>query len=151
MLNRAVRVLLTAAALASIGLGAAAQARDDVETLSEIEQRLARAWVSRDRATIDAILAPEWSVTDASGRVLTKHQVLAESFDNADRRVDAMTIDDVRVRVFGDAAVVTGRTRATGSYRGSSATVVLRFTDTFVRRDGRWQAVASHGSLANEP
>ena len=122
------------------------QGARDVEIISDIEQQLAKAWVDRDRATIDAILAPEWSVTDAAGRVLTKQQVMQESFDSADRRVEAMAIDDVKVRTFGDTAVATGRTRATGSYRGSSSSVVLRFTDVFVRRDGRWQAVASHGS-----
>jgi len=43
-------------------------------------------------------------------------------------------------------AVATGRTRAAGSYRGVSATVTLRFTDVFARRQGRWQVVASQGT-----
>jgi ketosteroid isomerase-like protein len=118
----------------------------DAETIAGIEQQLAKAWLSRDRAAIDAILAPEWSVTDAAGQVLTKQQVMQESFGSTERRIDAMTIDDISVRLFGDAAVATGRTRATGSFRGTSASVVLRFTDVFVRRGNRWQAVASHAS-----
>jgi hypothetical protein len=36
------------------------------------------------------------------------------------------------------------------SYRGTSSSVVLRFTDVFVPGDGRWRAVASHGSLVAE-
>lgn len=118
----------------------------DVTDIEAIEQRLARAWVERDRATIDAILAPEWSVTDGSGQVLTKQQVMQESFASTDRRVDRMVIDEVKVRLYGDVAVATGRTEAAGSYRGTSVSVVLRFTDVFVRRNGTWQAVASHGS-----
>jgi ketosteroid isomerase-like protein len=78
--------------------------------------------------------------------VLTKEQVMKEAFGSTERRIEAMAIDEVSVRVFGDAAVATGRTRATGSYRGTSASVVLRFTDVFVRRDKRWQIVASHAS-----
>lgn len=124
----------------SHGVGAA-------EAIADIEQQLARAWVQHDRAAIDAILAPDWSVTDAAGRVLTKQQVMQESFDSTDRRIDAMAIDDVEVRMFGDFAVATGRTRAAGSYRGTSASLVLRFTDVFVRQNGRWQVVASHGSI----
>ena len=120
---------------------------DDAQAIAGIEQRIAKAWVERDRSTIDAMLAPEWSVTDASGQVLTKEQVLQETFGSTDRRIDSMTIDDVQVRLFGDFAVATGRTRATGSYRGASSSVVLRFTDVFVRRDGQWRVVASHGSL----
>ena len=54
----------------------------------------------------------------------------------------------MRVRLLGDnTAVVTGRTAAVGSYKGKPAAVSLRFTDAFVKRDGRWQAVASLGSL----
>ena len=144
-MNRSIGALLFALA-AVLGLDGFGQGSRDVEIIADIEQQLAKAWVSRDRATIDAILAPDWSVTDAAGRVLTKQQVIQESFDSADRRIEAMAIDDVKVRTFGDTAVATGRTRATGSYRGTSQSVVLRFTDVFVRCDGRWQAVASHGS-----
>jgi len=144
-MKRSIGALLFALA-AVLGLDGFEQGSRDVEIISDIEQQLAKAWVNRDRATIDAILAPDWSVTDVAGRVLTKQQVMQESFDSADRRIEAMAIDDVKVRTFGDTAVATGRTRATGSYRGTSQSVVLRFTDVFVRRDGRWQAVASHGS-----
>jgi ketosteroid isomerase-like protein len=92
----------------------------DADVIAGIEQRIAKAWVERDRSTIDAMLAPDWSVTDASGQVLTKKEVIQETFASADRRIDSMAIDDVQVRVFGDFAVATGRTRATGSYRGAS-------------------------------
>jgi ketosteroid isomerase-like protein len=58
-------------------------------------------------------------------------------------------VDDVTVRVFGDAAVVTGRTHGRGSYAGTPYDVTIRFTDVFIRRDNRWQAVVSHASLAS--
>jgi len=144
MLQRSAAAWLVAGIVGTVGAG---QGTDDAEMIRSMEQQIAKAWVDRDRSTIDAILAPEWSVTDASGRVLTKEQVLLETLGSTERRIDAMAIDDVRVRLFGDAAVATGRTRAAGSYRGASSSVVLRFTDVFVRHDGRWRVVASHGSL----
>jgi len=55
--------------------------------------------------------------------------------------------DAAVVQLFGDTAVVTGRTHGTGDFAGVSYDVVIRFTDTFVRRENRWQAVASHSSL----
>ncbi|HEX7282166.1 MAG TPA: nuclear transport factor 2 family protein [Vicinamibacterales bacterium] len=119
---------------------------DAATTLVDLEHRLARAWVERDRAFIDALLAPEWAVTDASGAVLTKQMVLEQTFASSERRIESMVIDDVKVRIFGEAAVVTGRTRASGSYQGQRATVTLRFTDVFVFRNGKWMIVASHGS-----
>lgn len=74
----------------------AGQGMDDAEMIRSTEQRIAKAWVDRDRSALDAILAPEWSVTDASGRVLTKAQVLDEAFASTERRIDSMAIDDVR-------------------------------------------------------
>jgi hypothetical protein len=62
-----------------------------------------------------------------------------------------MTVDDVRVRLLDGSAVVTGRTRATGSYRGQKGTATLRFTDVFYFRDGRWRIVASQGTNADPP
>ena len=115
--------------------------------IAELEQRLAQAWVSRDRPVIEALLASDWTVTDPSGRVLTRQQVLDETFSSSERRIETMTVDDVRVRVLGDVAIATGLTRATGSYRGQQASVALRFTDIFHVRDGRWQVVASQGTL----
>jgi ketosteroid isomerase-like protein len=118
-----------------------------VTTLTELEQKLASAWVKGDRPFIEALLAPDWTVTDPSGRVLSRQQVLDEAFVTSDRQVTSMTVDDLRVRFLGNAAVVTGRTRATGSYQGNAASVVLRFTDVFVLVDSRWKIVASQGTL----
>jgi ketosteroid isomerase-like protein len=102
--------------------------------------------VKKDRGFIEGLLAPDWTVTDPSGRVLTKAQVLDETFSSAERKVDAMTVDEVKVRVLGAVAIATGRTRATGVYKGQEAFVSLRFTDVFHLRDGRWQVVASQGT-----
>jgi ketosteroid isomerase-like protein len=128
-----------------IALGAA-QPADDTAAIVDLEHRLAAAWVKGDRPFIEGLLADDWSVTDGAGRVLTKPQVLEETFGSTDRRIESMDIDDVRVRFIGGVAIVTGRTRASGSYRGQSGTATLRFTDVFTRRDGRWQIVVSHGS-----
>jgi len=142
-MNHTITTLLLLAGVLGPGLG---QGSSDADMISNIEQQIAKAWVNHDRATIEAILASEWSVIDPTGQVLTRQQVLEETFSTTDRRIQSMVIDEVRVRTFGDTAVATGRTRATGSYRGTSSSVVLRFADVFVRRDGRWQVVASRGS-----
>ena len=120
-----------------------------IATLSDIEHRLAAAWVEGDRTFIEGVLADDWSVTDLTGRVLTKEEVIKEAFGSDDRQVVSMTIDDIRVRPFGDWAIVTGETTAAGSYQGEVMEVRLRFTDIFAVRDGRWQAVTSHATLLN--
>ena len=120
------------------------------ETLRSIEEHLATAWVEGNRSFIEQILADDWSVTDLTGRVLTKAEVLEEAFGSKDRRVVSMPMDDVSVRPFGDWAIVTGRTQAAGEYQGETAEVRLRFTDVFTNRGGRWQVVASQATLLNQ-
>ena len=121
-----------------------------IETLSGIEERLAAAWVEGDRLFIEETLADDWSVTDLTGQVLTKAEVLKEVFGSANRQIVSMQIDDIKVRPFGDWAIVTGRTKAAGEYQGEVAAVTLRFTDVFIYRDGRWQVVVSQATLLNQ-
>ena len=90
-----------------------------------------------DGAVIEA--APGTSLCDA----LLENEI---DWDSIQDRIDAMVIDEVKVRTLDDVAIVTGRTRATGSYQGKSVTATLRFTDVFAVRDGRWVVVASHAS-----
>jgi hypothetical protein len=77
--------------------------------------------------------------------------VLRDAFETNVHRITAIEMDDVRVRVFGEAAVVTGRTHGRVAYGNVPYDVTIRFTDVFVRREGRWQAVASHASLLTPP
>jgi ketosteroid isomerase-like protein len=121
-----------------------------IETLREIEERLATAWVEGNRAFIEKLLADDWSVTDVTGRVLTKAEVLQEVFGSKDRQIVSMRIEDVSVRPFGDWAIVTGRTQAAGKHQGEAAEVALRFTDVFVYRRGHWQVVASQATLLSQ-
>ena len=50
----------------------------------------------------------------------------------------ACDIDQLKVRIFDGFAIVTGRNRARGEYKGQPYEVTLRFTDVFVLRDQRW-------------
>lgn len=129
------------------GTGFVAQDADSFVALTEIEHRLASAWVKGDRPFIEALLAPDWTTTDTSGKVMSRQQVLDQAFVTSDRKITAMAVDDIRVRPLGNAAIVTGRTRATGTYQGNAAAVILRFTDVFVRVGTRWQVVASQGTI----
>jgi ketosteroid isomerase-like protein len=120
---------------------------EDAVQLRAVQQELARAWVAGDRAAIERIIAPEWKTTGPDGSTRDRAAVLRDVFETRVHKITRLDVDDVHVEVYGNAAVVTGRTRAAGEYKDTAAEVVIRFTDTFVRRDGRWQAVASHASL----
>jgi uncharacterized protein (TIGR02246 family) len=119
----------------------------DSARLRAIQQELATAWAARDRETIERLIAPDWTVTHVEGQRLTRPEVFRMMLGTDTNQMEPSTIDDVEVRVFGDTAVVTGRNHARGTQSGTPFDVRLRFTDVFVRRDGQWQAVASHATL----
>jgi ketosteroid isomerase-like protein len=113
-----------------------------VRELQEFEQRLATAWQKQDCSAWGAMLAPDWSVIHITGDVITKDKAL-EMCRAPRSGNETVAIEDVAVRVFGDAAVVTGRTTASA---GPGSKVVLRFTDVFIRGGGQWRVVASHAT-----
>lgn len=122
------------------------QSSVDEKQLLMIQQQLARAWVERDRAFIERVLAPEWSVTQADGTIRSRATVLHEAFVARTVSIESMVIDDVTVTLFGDTAIVRGRTEATGVAGDRRGSARLRFTDTFIKRNGQWQAIASHAT-----
>lgn len=119
------------------------------EKLTEIEHRLAAAFVAGDSAIHAEVLSEDWSVIDPSGRIITKTEVLKESF-TGEPAITECKIDQINIRDFGEWAIVTGRTRVTGTSEGDEFKVTLRFTDVFSRTSGEWQCVASQGTLLTE-
>lgn len=136
---------LTAAFVGTMMLAQTPASADDRQQLEDIQQQLARAWITHDRSTLERLLAPDWMVTHIDGRMSTREEVLREFDTGANRLLDCQ-IDDVRVRMFEGFAIVTGRTHAHGEYKSQKYDVTLRFTDVFVHRHKQWQAVASHAS-----
>ena len=114
------------------------------QELIQFEQALGGAWKKGDCAAWGALLAPEWSVTHIDAEVITKQEAL-EMCKTQAALLATLESDDFSVREFGDAAVVTGRTTAT-TKGPSPQTVTLRFSDFFVRRNGKWLVVASHAT-----
>jgi Domain of unknown function (DUF4440) len=83
--------------------------------------------------------------------LITKAQYIA-GLDNPQFELDSAIVDDLRIRVYGAAAVVTGRATYQGRYKKHGRYLRrFRFTDTFIRRDTIWKCVATHASaLARE-
>jgi ketosteroid isomerase-like protein len=121
---------------------------DDEHDIRALEQQLARAWATRDRPTVERILAREYEVTTPDGTIVSGAALLGATFDATARIVESMTTDDdgVTVRLFNTVAVVRGRTRATVAVAGTRQTDTVQFTDVVIKRAEGWQVVASHQS-----
>jgi hypothetical protein len=124
----------------SQGANSSATVRD----LERMEQQLATTWKAGDCTGWGAMVAPDWSVIHITGAVITKAEAL-EMCKAPRAALEDHKVDDVSVRAYGETAVVTGRTTVTTGGANPTA-LMLRFTDVFIRRAGRWQVVASHAT-----
>lgn len=113
-----------------------------VRELEAIEQQLASRYGSHDCEGWGALLGDEWTVTHITGEVIAKVQAI--DMCKAAPRITS-TYDQLSYRAYGDMAIVSGRTTARAETE-PPITVVLRFTDVFVKRDGKWLVVASHAT-----
>ena len=133
------RPLWLAATVCVLGTQLAAQ---NVEAeIRRLEDERGQAMLRRDAAALDRILADDLTYTHSSGRVDTKPDFI-RSYTATDQRYVAFDRDNVRVRVYGDAAVVTGTAKVHVKSDTRDAKFEIRFVDVYVRRNGRWQMVA---------
>jgi ketosteroid isomerase-like protein len=115
------------------------------QELITLEKDWNDSWVKRDPAFLDRILADDYIGTRSDGSVFSKAQEIADMKSN-ESVVAFITSDDFMVRVYGDVAVVTFRFTTKEQNKGKDISGQYRTTDTWVKRAGRWQCVASHGS-----
>jgi ketosteroid isomerase-like protein len=124
----------------------AQQKTESVEQeLIKLENEWADAWIKRDVAFFDRIEADDYTWTSPWG-VWTKAQDLAE-LKSGDSVITSWVMDGIKVRVYGDAAVVTGRSTIKEMHKGEDWSRQESWTDTWIKRDGRWQCVAGHSSV----
>jgi hypothetical protein len=64
-----------------------------------------------------------------------------------DFHITSITSSDVKIRIFGDAAIVAGTDDEKGSYNGRDTSERCRWMDVFINRKGKWQVVASEETL----
>ena len=111
----------------------------------ELETRWNAAFYRRDAAFIETILADEFMATydDGSRGDKAKELALAEAFA---QRVESAVPGEFTVKEYGETAVVWFTLRLAGIRQGERAETVLRYTDVWILRDGRWQCVSSHST-----
>jgi ketosteroid isomerase-like protein len=140
-----------ALAVTAVGLvfGVAILAQTQTESVEQelikLENEWADALVKHDWTFLDRILADDYVATDPKGSVSTKAQEIA-FFKSGEFTFTSCMHHELKVRVYGDAAVVTGHTTTKETYKGKGFINNLRGTDTWVKRAGRWQCVAGHSS-----
>jgi len=115
----------------------------DEDAVRQMEWEWGEAFERKDLATLDRLMADEYILTDPLGHVRSKAESLA-ALESNEVNFESTQSDDVTVRINGDTALVTGRSKFRGRYKGWSMSGEYQYTDILVKRCGAWQAVGSH-------
>ena len=122
------------------------------QELMQMERDWSAAYLQHDSTVVDRILADDYIGTDGRGVMTDKAREIEDARStDASRKVLSEQIDDLKVRLYGDTAIVNGRTTEKIEINGKELTIQYRRTDVFVKRNGRWQCVSFHGSRILAP
>ena len=146
MMKRVVYLLILCLCLAQIVLGenpAMLKSRENEEKeLIALEQRRSQAIARHDMKFLEEIYADDFRGVTAIGYEVDKAKLM-QVFKLDDPRTKFST-DDLSARVFGKAAIVTGR--LTGRTPAGEITSQSRYMHVYVKRGNRWQIVAGQGT-----
>jgi ketosteroid isomerase-like protein len=70
-----------------------------------------------------------------------------KGFQSGSFKYDSRTISDLKIRIYGDTAIVTGRSTQKGSENGKDYSGDYRFTRVYGKQEGRWVTVALQATL----
>ncbi|MDB4907430.1 MAG: hypothetical protein JWO05_2214 [Gemmatimonadetes bacterium] len=138
-------------ALALLAPGAQSQAMRNPAAerqLFKLEDDFSRAVIARDAKALKRLVAPGWVYSDESG-VMARDPGI-DAFVGGPDTVTASSNSGMRAMVYGTTAVVIGVLHMSGRGEHGTFNRRYRYTDTWVKLDGRWQCVASQDYLMPE-
>jgi uncharacterized protein (TIGR02246 family) len=144
--------IIAALVLSAVGTAIAQQqsvrtrdAAGPEQAVQQQDQERIRAQINADTVALRRVYADDFLGIGPTGVVRNKAEVIADFTTHA-LTYQSITTAEVRVRVYGNAAVQTGRSTMVGQDRGKAVPRENRFTRVWVMTDGRWQLVANHYS-----
>jgi ketosteroid isomerase-like protein len=120
------------------------------EELLKLEAEFADAIIKNDPGAIERLVADEWVIINADGGIIDKERFLGV-IKSGTLTHEMMESDNMRVRVYGDSAVVTALTRTKGKFMGQEFSTEERATDFFVRLDEQWRCVLTQLTRFTKP
>lgn len=137
---------LACAALWGASQKAQAQGMTEQKVI-QLEHDLANAWLKGDVDTVGRYEAMDYVFTGPDGTRTGRSDDVSD-VKTGNFKADAIDFDDLKVYVYGNAAVVTGKvTLKNCKYRSQDISGQYHFTDTWARTNGAWQIVASQSGV----
>ena len=130
---------------ASTAAAAASPTENVAQAITKLERDWADVTVKGDLAATGRIVADDWIGTSWNGETQPKAQIMEELKTGA-YKPSSINVDNIKVRTFGDVAVATLTQTEKSQYKGKDSSGRYLYTDVWVKRNGKWQVVSSHGS-----
>ena len=133
--------------LGSVALISMAQQKpSDSEKILQMERQWTEAYQQRDVRILAALLAEDFIITVEDGSTYGKMGYISHTA-NTSVRVDLAELSELKVRMHGNAAIVTGAYHEKGTSNGIAYEYRDRLTDLWMKSGGAWQVIASHYSV----
>ena len=129
-------------------LAVAQQQNDDKSMILALESAWNQAEIHHDTNAAAALMADTFISVDHHGKLLNRSQYLADLKDPS-YNPEEISNSETSVYLYGDTAIVSSAYRTKGMDNGKPFSHHGRFTDTWIRRNGKWQCIADHETLIN--
>jgi len=120
--------------------------RSAEEEIRSLEHERNVAIVNGDAAALDRMTSDDYTFITLRGELRTKAEIV-KGFRSGSFKYESQTISDLKVRVYGDTAIVTGRSSQRGKENGKDYSGDYRFTRVYVKQKGQWVTVALQTTL----
>jgi ketosteroid isomerase-like protein len=124
----------------------ASAAPSEEEEIKSLEHERNVAILNGDAAALDRMTADDYSFITLRGELRTKSEIV-KGFKSGSFKYESRQISDLNIRVYGNTAVVTGRSNQKGMEEGKDYSGDYRFTRVYVRQNGRWLTVALQATV----
>lgn len=132
--------------LAGLAMRAAAQENPEAAAVRALELKWTDSYKQRRADILSSLLADDFVITIEDGSIYSKSGYISHSAEDS-VRVEVAEMSDIKVRMHGNTAVLTGAYHEKGKSKGKEYEYHDRFTDVWMKTGGKWQVVASHYSV----
>jgi ketosteroid isomerase-like protein len=148
--QRMLYIFVAAVACFSLTQPLCAQQREKEESaVQDAYKAYIQAWKTRDVAALQKIIADDYMAVNFENKVSSKEIEIATA--KSDPVWNQMTVDEIHTHIVGTTAVASGFIAAQGQRPdGSVFNAKVRFLAVLVKRDGRWQLLATESAAVKQ-
>lgn len=130
-------------------VASSAQESSDAANIKALELKLLDCYKHHEVQVFASVLDDDFVITFEDGSTYSKTGYLAYS-SSASTHVESVDISEMRIRMHGETAVVTGAYHEKGLDSQKAYDYHDRFTDVWTKKAGKWHLIAAHYSVPSK-